>query len=126
MSEAYSGGCTGSAIRSDSGQAAALCVADWLYFAAAPTFAIMALLTSILGGGQPAILCLGAEHTQPLSGMVPMYVLMSAFHLPPWLKLMSSRRKRAPARLILRLRTVCSDRSPNRGAAMVFDRQPAL
>ena len=23
----------------------------------------------------------------PLSGMVPMYVLMSAFHLAPWLKL---------------------------------------
>ena len=126
MSEASSGGCASSAIHSDSGQAAALCVADWLYFAAAPTFAIMALLTSILGGAQPAILCLGADHAQPLSGMVPMYVLMSAFHLPPWLKLMSSRRKRAPAPPILRLRAVCSDRSPNSGAAMVFDRQPAL
>jgi hypothetical protein len=31
----------------------------------------------------------------PLSGMVPMYVLMSAFHLAPWLKLISSRRSGA-------------------------------
>jgi hypothetical protein len=28
----------------------------------------------------------------PLSGMVPMYLLMSAFHLAPWLKLMARRR----------------------------------
>jgi hypothetical protein len=28
----------------------------------------------------------------PLGGMVPMYLLMSAFHLAPWLKLVSSRR----------------------------------
>jgi len=27
--------------------------------------------------------------------MVPMYLLMSAFHLPPWLKLISGRRGRA-------------------------------
>jgi hypothetical protein len=30
----------------------------------------------------------------PLSGMIPMYLLMSAFHSQPWLKLISSRRKR--------------------------------
>jgi hypothetical protein len=28
----------------------------------------------------------------PLGGMVPMYLLMSAFHLAPWLKLISRRR----------------------------------
>ena len=46
--------------------------ADWLSLAAAPTFAAMALLTAVVGGG-------------------PMYLLMSAFHSPPWLKVISSR-----------------------------------
>jgi hypothetical protein len=27
---------------------------------------------------------MAAEHTLPLSGMIPMYLLMSAFHSPPW------------------------------------------
>jgi hypothetical protein len=71
--------------------AAAIGAADFLYLAAAPTFAIMALLTAVLGGGSPDALC-GAS---PLSGMVPMYLLMSAFHLAPWLKLISSRRSGA-------------------------------
>jgi hypothetical protein len=95
MSEAYPRRGSG---RSDCAQAAARCVADRLSLAAAPTFVVMALLTSILGGAQPTIVCLGAEQTSPLSGMIPMYLLMSAFHLPPWLKLISSRRKRASAR----------------------------
>jgi hypothetical protein len=95
MSEAYPSGCAGGAIRSESGHAAALRAADWLCLAAAPTFAIMALLTSVPGGGQPDILCSAAEHTSPLSGMIPMYLLMSAFHSPPWLKVISSRRNRA-------------------------------
>jgi hypothetical protein len=66
----------------------------WLSLAAAPTFAILAILTGVLGGGQPDILCSAADHTSPLSGMIPMYLLMSAFHSQPWLKLISSRRKR--------------------------------
>jgi hypothetical protein len=32
------------------------------------------------------------QGTSPLSGMVPMYLLMSAFHLAPWLKLIFSQR----------------------------------
>jgi len=75
---------------------AALRAADGLRLAAAPTFAIMALLTGALGGGQD-ILCSAAGFTSPLSGMVPMYALMSAFHLAPWLKLISSRRKPRPS-----------------------------
>ena len=63
----------------------------WLSLAAAPTFAILAVLTGVLGGGQPDILCLAADHASPLSGMIPMYLLMSAFHSPPWLKLIFSR-----------------------------------
>ncbi|HEY4890899.1 MAG TPA: hypothetical protein VII10_04305 [Reyranella sp.] len=65
--------------------------ADWLSLAAAPTFTIMALLTAVLGGG-PLMLCSAAEHTSPFSGMIPMYLLMSTFHSPPWLKLISRQR----------------------------------
>jgi hypothetical protein len=64
----------------------------WLHLAAAPTFAIMALVTAALGSGAPAMLCSALHHASPLGGMVPMYLLMSAFHLPPWLKLVSRQR----------------------------------
>ena len=62
--------------------------ADWLYLAAAPTFAIMALLTGVLGA--PDVLC--SSGASPLAGMTPMYLLMSAFHLAPWLRLVAGRR----------------------------------
>jgi hypothetical protein len=65
--------------------------ADWISLAAAPTFAIMALLTGVLGGGPMDALCSAAHDALPLNGMVPMYLLMSAFHSAPWLKLVSSR-----------------------------------
>ncbi|HEY1944555.1 MAG TPA: hypothetical protein VGH40_20775 [Roseiarcus sp.] len=74
------------------GAATALGAADWLCLSAAPTFAIMALLTGALGSGPSDMLCQGAHDASPLSGMVPMYVLMAAFHSAPWLKLISSRR----------------------------------
>jgi len=80
------------AARAGSGNAAALGAADWLCLAATPTFAIMALLTGALGGSPPDMLCSAAQDTSPLSGMVPMYLLMSAIHSAPWLKLASSRR----------------------------------
>jgi len=67
--------------------------ADFLSLAAAPTFAIMALL-SVHGGGSPDAMCSMAG-ASPLGGMVPMYLLMSAFHTAPWLKLISSRRSGA-------------------------------
>ena len=78
-----------------SSHAAALGAADWLCLAAAPTFAIMALLTGVLGGGPREMLCPAAPDASPLSGMVAMYLLMSAFHSTPWLKLVSSRRSGA-------------------------------
>jgi hypothetical protein len=68
-----------------SGNAAARGLAYWLSLAAAPTFAIMALLTGVVGGGSPDMLCSAMQSTSLLSGMAPMYLLMSAFHLPPWL-----------------------------------------
>ncbi len=65
---------------------------QWLGLAAAPTFALMALLTGVQSGQQD-ILCSATHGASPLNGMAVMYLLMSAFHLAPWLKLMSSRRK---------------------------------
>jgi hypothetical protein len=84
------------AIRSESGHVAAFCAVGWLGLAAAPTFVIMALLTGVLEGRQPDILCAGMQHPSPLGGMVPMYLLMSAFHVAPWLKLISRFAKRHP------------------------------
>jgi hypothetical protein len=86
-----------SGARVASGDATALGAAGWLSLAAAPTFAIMALLTGVLGGGPLDAVC-AAAHASPLSGMVPMYLLMSAFHAAPWLKLISSRRRAVDAR----------------------------
>jgi hypothetical protein len=57
-----------------------------LALAAAPTFAFMALLTSGLSGGSTEMLCSTAD-ASPLSGMTTMYLLMTAFHAAPWLKL---------------------------------------
>jgi hypothetical protein len=59
-------------------------LAKWLGLAASPTFAAMALLTSL--GSGPMVLC-SATAGFPLAGMVPMYLLMSVFHAAPWLKL---------------------------------------
>jgi hypothetical protein len=75
--------------------AAPLGSADWLCLAAAPTFAIMALFTGVLGGSPQDMLCSAAQDASPLSGMVVMYMLMSAFHLGPWLKLIASPRNGA-------------------------------
>jgi hypothetical protein len=63
-----------------------------LGLAATPTFAVMALLTGVLGGGGMAAICGTAPG--PLGGMVPMYLLMSAFHSPAWLRLIARRRSR--------------------------------
>lgn len=65
-------------------------LARWLGLAATPTFAIMAVLTAVPGGGQADMLC--ARHGLSLGGMVPMYLLMSAFHSAAWLRLISGRR----------------------------------
>ena len=66
--------------------------ADWLALAATPTFAFMALLTAVPGGGPLDMLCSATPRASPINAMVLMYLLMSAFHLGPWLKLISSRR----------------------------------
>jgi hypothetical protein len=60
--------------------------ADWISLGAAPTFAIMALLTGIHARGMPDPLCSAMQDASPLTAMVSMYLLMSAFHSAPWLK----------------------------------------
>ena len=85
MSDIHSG--TGSAT---SDNTPSLGFADWLCLAAAPTFVLMALL-SCLQGNDAAMSCMGAS---PLTGMAAMYLLMSAFHLAPWLRVISGRQVR--------------------------------
>jgi len=60
--------------------------AVWLGLAATPTFAVMAGATAIVGEGPMGAICAGGGMSG-LSGMAPMYLLMSAFHASPWLNL---------------------------------------
>ena len=70
------------------GAAIARVAADWLGLAAAPAFATMALMTAVFGGGMEP-LCSALGQGSLMSGMIPMYVLMSAFHVGPWLRLIA-------------------------------------
>ena len=54
---------------------AAANVARGLRLLAAPSFAVMALLSAYAPG-----------HGSPFTGMSAMYALMSVFHLPAWLR----------------------------------------
>jgi hypothetical protein len=67
--------------------------AEWLALAASPVFVMMALLTGIADDSPVNVLC-SMSRGLPLSGMPAMYLLMSAFHVAPWLKLI-----RRPPRL---------------------------
>ena len=70
------------------GSGVARVATDWLGLAAAPAFATMALMTVCLGGGAEP-LCLASGHGALMSGMAPMYFMMGAFHLAPWLRLIA-------------------------------------
>ena len=62
-----------------------------LSLAATPTFAVMALLAAVHGDGMPDMICSAKREGALLTGMVPMYLLMSAFHLGPWLRMLARR-----------------------------------
>ena len=62
---------------------------EWLCLAAAPTFIAMACLTAFAGETQ--MICAADQGAFPLTGMAMMYLLMSVFHLPPWLRLLGHR-----------------------------------
>jgi hypothetical protein len=71
------------------GAGVARAAADWLGLAAAPAFATMALVTAALGGGAEP-LC--SANGSLMSGMAPMYLMMGAVHVGPWLRLIAARR----------------------------------
>ncbi len=56
-----------------------------LALAASPVFAAMGALTAI--DAQAMALCASTPGFLPIDGMTAMYLLMSLFHLPPWLRL---------------------------------------
>ncbi|ESZ14356.1 hypothetical protein X737_24355 [Mesorhizobium sp. L48C026A00] len=60
-----------------------------LGLAAAPTFALMAWISTV---GSPGMtMCSAASPFMPVNDMALMYLLMSLFHVSPWLKLFSAR-----------------------------------
>ena len=60
---------------------------DWLRLAASPGFAVMACVAEM--HASPVGLC--ASGGLPVGGMGVMYLLMSLFHLSPWLALVFGR-----------------------------------
>lgn len=72
---------TGAARRTDG-------AASWLAYAASPIFALMGLIAANDAAG--TAMCSAGSGLLPVDGMTAMYLLMSLFHLPPWLKLASS------------------------------------
>jgi hypothetical protein len=61
--------------------------AGWLALAASPTFALMAWIGA--NHVSPMAFCTSGN-VMPIDGMTAMYLLMSLFHLPSWLKLASA------------------------------------
>ncbi|MCO6390880.1 hypothetical protein GTW25_07540 [Aliihoeflea aestuarii] len=60
-----------------------------LGFAATPTFALMAGVSAASAPGMS--MCSVASPLVPINDMALMYLLMSVFHLSPWLHLLSQR-----------------------------------
>lgn len=69
-----------------SGTSPAKAAAGYLALAASPTFAVMALATALVGGGPGDAFCGTGPQGWAPGGMAVMYLLMSAFHLSPWLR----------------------------------------
>jgi len=61
---------------------------SWLALVASPTFALMAWIA--VNDAPSTAFCASGSDFLPLDGMTVMYLLMSLFHLSPWLKLASS------------------------------------
>ena len=73
----------------------AIDAAGGLGLAAAPVFALMAWISAV---GSPGMaMCSAASAFVPFDEMALMYVLMSVFHLSPWMKILSARSRRPDA-----------------------------
>lgn len=64
-------------------------LAGWLGMGATPTFVVMAWMSAASPAGMA--MCSTATPGLPINDMALMYLLMSFFHLGPWLKLLSHR-----------------------------------
>ena len=71
----------------------------FLALAAAPTFAAMAIASAVEDAAGPDVLCSAMPHAAPWTGMVAMYVLMSAFHSAPWWRRVARRHGASARRL---------------------------
>ena len=75
--------------RGSAGASGIRSAAAWLTLAASPSFALMAWFAA--NNAPPTALCSSGSSILPIDGMTAMYLLMSLFHLSPWLKLASGR-----------------------------------
>ena len=75
----------------DGAAAIMACLANGLCLAATPAFAAMALLTGLSNDPMNQVCAIGTGSL--LSGMLPMYLLMSVFHSPPWIRLIIGRKE---------------------------------
>jgi hypothetical protein len=65
-------------------------VAGWIALAASPIFALMAWIAA--NDARPIALCSPGSGILPIDDMTAMYLLMSVFHLRPWLGLFAAAR----------------------------------
>lgn len=91
MNEVNSGRSASGARLRESGDATPLGAIVCLSLAAAPAFALMALMTATQPGGPNDILCSVGYGSSALGGMPLMYALMGIFHVSPWVRLFSRR-----------------------------------
>lgn len=91
MNEIGFGNRAGDADRSRGWRTIARGAADTLHLAAAPAFALMAVLAAVQEGGAHQMTCMGMADASPLNSMALMYLLMSVFHAAPWMKLATRR-----------------------------------